>query len=172
VRRAARELRLLARDPLLLGLVVVIMAALLVFVLYPIVLVLRQSLVTPDGVGLDNYALLAERRLYRNALRNSVGVAALVGALSVVTGYVVAFTLARTDVPLKRVLHNLTTECQDVAIIYIEETLAAGLSAEIDRFKNSVRPAIILIPGREGSTGKGLTALHEAVKRAIGTDIL
>src|SRR5690554_5915175 len=84
------------------------MAALLVFVLYPIVLVLRQSLVTPDGVGLDNYALLAERRLYRNALRNSVGVAALVGALSVVTGYVVAFTLARTDVPLKRVLHNLT----------------------------------------------------------------
>src|SRR5690606_16945924 len=105
---AARELRLLARDPLLLGLVVVIMAALLVFVLYPIVLVLRQSLVTPDGVGLDNYALLAERRLYRNALRNSVGVAALVGALSVVTGYVVAFTLARTDVPLKRVLHNLT----------------------------------------------------------------
>ena len=108
MRRAARELRLLARDPLLLGLVVVIMAALLVFVLYPIVLVLRQSLVTPDGVGLDNYALLAERRLYRNALRNSVGVAALVGALSVVTGYVVAFTLARTDVPLTRVLHNLT----------------------------------------------------------------
>lgn len=72
----------------------------------------------------------------------------------------------------RRVLHNLTTECPDVAIIYIEETLAAGLTAEIDKFKNSARPAIILIPGREGSTGQGLTALHEAVKRAIGTDIL
>jgi iron(III) transport system permease protein len=108
VRRAARELRLLARDPLLLGLVALIVAALLVFVLYPLVLVLRQSLATPDGLGLDNYRLLAERRLYRNALRNSVGVATLVGALSVVIGYVVAFTLSRTDVPLKRVLHNLT----------------------------------------------------------------
>ena len=106
--RAVRELRLLARDPLLLGLVVLIMAALLVFVLYPVLLVLRQSLVTPDGLGLDNYELLAQRRLYRNALRNSVAVASLVGALSVVLGYVVAFTLARTDVPLKRALHNLT----------------------------------------------------------------
>jgi len=91
-----------------LGLVVLIMAALLVFVLYPVLLVLRQSLVTPDGLGLDNYELLAQRRLYRNALRNSVAVASLVGALSVVLGYVVAFTLARTDVPLKRALHNLT----------------------------------------------------------------
>jgi len=72
----------------------------------------------------------------------------------------------------KRVLHNLTTECPDVAIIYIEETLAIDLSTEIEKFKNSVRPAIILIPGREGSTGQSLTALHEAVRRAIGTDIL
>jgi V/A-type H+-transporting ATPase subunit F len=72
----------------------------------------------------------------------------------------------------KRVLHHLTAECQDVAIIYVEETLANALATEIDRFKNSVRPAIILIPGREGSSGQSLSALHEAVKRAIGTDIL
>jgi V/A-type H+-transporting ATPase subunit F len=72
----------------------------------------------------------------------------------------------------RHVLHQLTTECQDVAIIYVEENLAAALSAEIDKFKNSVKPAIILIPGRDGSTGQSLTALHEAVKRAIGTDIL
>src|SRR5690606_40313915 len=100
--RAVRELRLLARDPLLLGLVVLVMAALLVFVLYPVVLVLRHRLVTPEGLGLDNYELLAQRRLYMNVLRNSVGVATLVGALSVVLGYVIAFTLARTDVPLDR----------------------------------------------------------------------
>src|SRR5690606_22458685 len=106
--RAARELRLLGRDPLLLGLVVLVMAALLVFVLYPVLLVLRHSFVTPDGLGLDNYELLAQRRLYRNALRNSLGVATLVGALSVVFGSVIAFSLPRTDVPFKRVMHNLT----------------------------------------------------------------
>ena len=72
----------------------------------------------------------------------------------------------------RRVLHHLTSECQDVAIIYVEETFAAALSAEIDKFRNSVKPAIILIPGRDGASGHGLTALHEAVKRAIGTDIL
>src|SRR5690606_12845195 len=95
-------------DPLLLGLVVLIMAALLVFVVYPLVLVLIQSFKTPDGFGLDNYALMAERRLYRNALRNSLVVGAVVGVCSVVIGYVAAFVLTRTDVPLKRFFHNLT----------------------------------------------------------------
>ena len=108
MRRALREVRFLARDPLLLGLVVLIMAALLVFVVYPLVLVLLQSFRTPDGLGLDNYALMAERRLYRNALRNSLVVGVVVGLCSVVIGYVAAFVLTRTDVPLKRFFHNLT----------------------------------------------------------------
>ncbi|HLU82737.1 MAG TPA: iron ABC transporter permease [Trueperaceae bacterium] len=106
--RALREIRFLARDPLLFGLVVLIMAALLVFVVYPLVLVLLQSFRTPDGFGLDNYALMAERRLYRNALRNSLVVGAVVGVCSVVIGYVAALVLTRTDVPLKRFFHNLT----------------------------------------------------------------
>ncbi len=108
MRRALREIRFLARDPLLLGLVVVIMAALLVFVVYPLVLVLLQSFRTPDGLGLDNYALMAERRLYRNALRNSLLVGTVVGVCSVAIGYVAAFVLTRTDAPLKRFFHNLT----------------------------------------------------------------
>lgn len=98
----------MARDPVLLGLVVVIMAALLVFVVYPLVLVLLQSFKTPDGYGLDNYALMVERRLYRNALRNSLVVGAVVGVCSVVLGYCAAFVLTRTDAPLKRFFHNLT----------------------------------------------------------------
>ena len=72
----------------------------------------------------------------------------------------------------KAVLRKLTREREDVAIIYIEENLAAELSKEIDKFKDSPKPAIILIPGREGSLGLGLTALNAAVERAIGTNIL
>ncbi|NLA86752.1 MAG: V-type ATP synthase subunit F [Clostridiales bacterium] len=72
----------------------------------------------------------------------------------------------------RRILRQLTTERRDVAIIYVEETFASALSSEIDKYKSSVKPAIILIPGREGASGHGLTALHDAVKRAIGTDIL
>ena len=71
-----------------------------------------------------------------------------------------------------RILKSLTREHDDYAIIYIEENLAAELSHEIDRFKDSPTPAIILIPGREGSIGLGRTALKEAVERAVGTNIL
>ncbi len=69
-------------------------------------------------------------------------------------------------------LRQLTRERDDVAIIYIEENLAAQLSHEINRFKDSPTPAIILIPGREGSQGLGLNALRSAVERAVGTNIL
>ena len=71
-----------------------------------------------------------------------------------------------------QILRRLTRERDDVAIIYIEENLAAQLSHEIDRFKDSPSPAIILIPGREGSLGMGLNALRSAVERAVGTNIL
>ena len=58
------------------------------------------------------------------------------------------------------------------AIIYIEENFAAQIQAEIDKFKDSPTPAIILIPGREGSIGLGQSALRAAVERAVGTNIL
>ena len=69
-------------------------------------------------------------------------------------------------------LKELTGEGSDYAIIYIEEKLAEQLQHEIDRFKDSPSPAIILIPGREGSMGLGQMALREAVERAVGTNIL
>lgn len=72
----------------------------------------------------------------------------------------------------KRVFHQLTRQTGDYAIIYVEENLHAYLSGEIDKFKDSVTPAIILIPGKDGSLGLGSSALQAAVERAIGADIL
>ena len=71
-----------------------------------------------------------------------------------------------------QILRHLTRDRDDVAILYIEENLAAELSHEIDRFKDSPTPAIILIPGREGTLGLGQNALRSAVERAVGTNIL
>ncbi len=71
-----------------------------------------------------------------------------------------------------QILRRLTRESEDYAIIYIEENLAAQLEREIDRFKDSPKPAIILIPGRDGSIGLGQNALRSAVERAVGTNIL
>lgn len=100
---------------------------------------------------------------------------AVVGGADTVLGFkalgLETFPVSKPD-EAKRVMHHLTTECEDYAIIYVEENLAMTLSAEIEKFRNSVRPAIIMIPGREGSSGQSLIALHDAVKRAIGADIL
>lgn len=67
---------------------------------------------------------------------------------------------------------RLTRDTDNYAIIYVEETYAKALSAEIDKFKDVPTPAVILIPGREGSLGLGQSALQAAVVRAVGSDIL
>ena len=72
----------------------------------------------------------------------------------------------------RKILSAITKEDQEYAIIYIEENLALELHNEINRFKDSPTPAIILIPGRDGSIGLGQSALKAAVERAVGTNIL
>lgn len=70
----------------------------------------------------------------------------------------------------KKTLHRLAHS--DYAVIYITEQLSSLLSGEIARYKDNVTPAIILIPGKTGSLGLGVQALHSAVERAVGADIL
>ena len=57
-------------------------------------------------------------------------------------------------------------------MIYLTETFAAEMSAEIEHYKDELKPAIILIPGRQGSLGIGKANLRKAVERAVGADIL
>ena len=58
------------------------------------------------------------------------------------------------------------------SVIYLTEQLAKDLEDVISHYKDEVQPAIILIPGREGSIGLGQSALKAAVERAVGTNIL
>ena len=72
----------------------------------------------------------------------------------------------------RRTFRDVTSEENELAILYVEENLAEGLRHEIDRFKDSPTPAIILIPGRDGPLGLGQSALQAAVERAVGSNIL
>ena len=72
----------------------------------------------------------------------------------------------------RQALRRMTRDSEDYAIIYLEENLAQELQRDIDRYKDNPKPAIILIPGREGSLGLGQSALKAAVERAVGSDIL
>ena len=68
------------------------------------------------------------------------------------------------------ILHRLARE--GYAIVYLTEQLAAGLGPELERYKDELTPAIILIPGKEGSLGIGMANIKTAVERAVGADIL
>lgn len=60
----------------------------------------------------------------------------------------------------------------DYAVVYITEQLASDIEDEISKYKDSLTPAIILIPGKDGTLGIGMRAVHSAVERAVGADIL
>jgi V/A-type H+-transporting ATPase subunit F len=60
----------------------------------------------------------------------------------------------------------------DFAVIYITEPAAALAADTIKKYRSSRLPSIVLIPAIEGNTGDGMRALHEAVEKAVGSDIL
>lgn len=71
------------------------------------------------------------------------------------------------------VLHKLVSS-GEYAIIFIIENLAERLSGEIEasKYHDLPLPAIISLPGQSGNTGYGLAAIKDAVRRAVGADIV
>ena len=46
------------------------------------------------------------------------------------------------------------------------------MQEEVNKYKDEVMPAIILIPGKAGSLGIGMQNITDSVERAVGADIL
>ena len=75
-------------------------------------------------------------------------------------------------------LHRMAKE--EYAIIYITESLCAAeisnyfpeLTGDMDQYRSQPLPAIIPIPGREGSLGIGMRNVKNAVEKAVGVDLL
>ena len=75
---------------------------------------------------------------------------------------------AETPDEAKKIFRGLARPDTGYAIIYVEENLAKDMGEEIDRTRDMTTPAVILIPGRNGSLGLGRAALDAAVERAVG----
>lgn len=58
------------------------------------------------------------------------------------------------------------------AIIYITESLAEKIEEELEKYRELMVPAIILIPGVYGNTNAGVQGVKDSVEQAIGSDIL
>ena len=60
----------------------------------------------------------------------------------------------------------------DCSVIYLTEQLAKDMEDVLSHYKDELRPAIILIPGRAGTLGIGRDSIQRAIERAVGADIL
>lgn len=60
----------------------------------------------------------------------------------------------------------------DYAFIYITEQTAAGIEHEINQYREERFPAVIPIPGVQGSLGIGMQGVKRCVEKAVGADIL
>ncbi|HKM28257.1 MAG TPA: V-type ATP synthase subunit F [Anaerovoracaceae bacterium] len=61
---------------------------------------------------------------------------------------------------------------EDYAIVYITEQIYSEILEEVDKYNDSRLPAIIPIPGANGTLGIGMRNLKKSVERAVGADIL
>ena len=69
----------------------------------------------------------------------------------------------------KETLHRLV-EKGEYAILYITENYCKEMSRELEAHRDSQLPAIIPIPGMDGSYGVGVGRSQKAVERAVGVD--
>lgn len=56
-------------------------------------------------------------------------------------------------------------------IVFVTEELIAVNQDVVEKYKDDMLPAIIPIPGRNGSLGIGMANIHKNVERAVGADI-
>ncbi len=61
---------------------------------------------------------------------------------------------------------------ENYGIIYVTEYYAELLKDEISLLEKAVTPAVILIPGVKGNTGKGMEIISRTVEKAVGSLIL
>lgn len=60
----------------------------------------------------------------------------------------------------------------EFAVIFVTENIAKQIEDEIEKYKDMPLPAIVSVPGRDGSTGYGMENIRDAALRAVGADIL
>lgn len=98
----------------------------------------------------------------------------MIGERESVIGYMaLGFAVHEADdVDTARALLHKLAKDSEYAIIFLVENFAMALEEDVAKYKDLPTPAIICIPGKNGTTGYGLSQVKNAVERAVGADIL
>ncbi|HQE69273.1 MAG TPA: iron ABC transporter permease [Rectinema sp.] len=106
--RARINIKRLARDPVLLAVILLVTASLAIFILYPLVEVATTSLDVGGGrLGFGVYAEVAKSAYIRKALYNSLLMSTLTAIVGTIIGFIFAFAVVRAKVPLARFFNTM-----------------------------------------------------------------
>ena len=76
---------------------------------------------------------------------------------------------AEKDASIAELVNDLAKS--EYGIIFVTEELIAVNMDVVEKYKDDMLPAIIPIPGRNGSLGIGMANIHKNLERAVGADI-
>ncbi|MDR2909285.1 MAG: V-type ATP synthase subunit F [Oscillospiraceae bacterium] len=78
--------------------------------------------------------------------------------------------VAETAQEIEDITKRLVAE--EYGVVFLTEQALEKTPGLLSKYKDTRIPAIIPIPGRDGSLGIGMRNLHKSVERAVGADIL
>ncbi|WP_243122890.1 ABC transporter permease [Haloimpatiens lingqiaonensis] len=85
------DMKKIWRDPMLLVTIIFVIAILLIFILYPLFAVLKESFIGKDGFTLSAYSETIKSIDFRNTLKNTLMLGFIVGGLSTLIGFIFAY---------------------------------------------------------------------------------
>ena len=105
---AGKELKMLLHQPVLLLMILLILATLGIFVLYPMFRVVELSFTDgEDAFTLSNLMYVLGSRSYRAVFTNSLKLAAITAFFATLVGYLFAYACTRTKMPGRRFFNTL-----------------------------------------------------------------
>lgn len=104
------NLKMLAKQPLLLACIIFIFSILLIFIILPLFNVFKLAFSNEaGGVSVDNFAKVIRNSSYRKTFFNSIKLGAIVAVISTTMGYIFAFAVTRTEMPGKKFFKMIAT---------------------------------------------------------------
>ena len=103
------NLRLIWKEPLLLVFIIAIFYFLLIFVLFPLYMVFKTSLIVDKQFDLSNYLAVFSKRYYFQPFINSMILGVFAATAGTILGFVFAYAITRTPLPFKRFFRMTAT---------------------------------------------------------------
>jgi len=102
-------LRLIWKEPLLLVSIIAIFYFLMIFVLFPLFMVFKTSLIVDKQFDLSNYLAIFSKKYYFQPFINSMILGVLAATAGTILGFVFAYAITRTPIPFKRFFRMTAT---------------------------------------------------------------